>query len=151
MMKPMSPRVTAIKVKANTIMNNALVPLTYGWGVSVELPLYLKRVDTLRQVRAAGLKFISAEPLLTDLGTELDLTGISQIIASGESGWHLRDVCQVQGAAYFLKQWGGILPDSAGYLLDGHDWSEQPRVMGDNGRWHDRRRRQSVHTRGASW
>jgi Protein of unknown function (DUF5131) len=102
--------------------------------------------------------------------------GISQIIAGGESGWHLRDAairarrgmadpplgkpmaikgwtprpdridwmrhlrdfCQAQGAAYFLKQWGGIIPDSAGRILHG-EWSEQPRVLGDNGRWHDRR------------
>jgi hypothetical protein len=51
---------------------------------------------------------------------------------------HLRDFCQAQGAAYFLKQWGGIIPDSAGRILHG-EWSEQPRVLGDNGRWHDRR------------
>ena len=154
------------------------IPDNVWLGVSVELPLYLKRVDTLRQARAAGPKFISAEPLLADLSTDLDLSGISQIIAGGESGWHLRDaairarrgmadpplgkpmaikgwtprpdridwmrhlrdVCQAQGAAYFLKQWGGIIPDSAGHILDGREWSEQPRVLGDNGRWHDRRR-----------
>jgi len=52
----------------------------------------------------------------------------------------LRDVCQAQGAAYFLKQWGGIIPDSAGDILDGREWSEQPRVPGYNGGWHDRRR-----------
>jgi protein gp37 len=67
------------------------IPDNVWLGVSVELPLYFKRVDTLRQVRAAGPKFISAEPLLADPGTELDLSGISQIIAGGESGWHLRD------------------------------------------------------------
>jgi protein gp37 len=76
------------------------IPDNVWLGVSVELPLYFKRVDTLRQVRAAGPKFISAEPLLADLGTELDLSGISQIIAGGESGWHLRDAA--------LRAWRGM-------------------------------------------
>ena len=48
-------------------------------------------MNTLRQARAAGPKFNSAEPLLADLSTDLDLSGINQIIAGGESGWHLRD------------------------------------------------------------
>jgi protein gp37 len=53
---------------------------------------------------------------------------------------HLRDLCQAQGAAFFLKQWGGIIPDSAGHILDGREWSEQSRLPGDNGGWHDRLR-----------
>ena len=52
----------------------------------------------------------------------------------------------MQGAAYFLKQWGGITPDSAGHILDGREWSEQPRVLGDNGRWHDQWREYGVYT-----
>jgi protein gp37 len=134
-----------------------------------------ERLQKALQARAAGPKFISAEPLLADLGTDLDLSGISQIIARGESGWHLRDAairtwrgmadpplgkpmaikgwtprpdridwmrhlrdfCQAQGAAYFLKQWGRIIPDSAGHILDGREWSEQPRVPGDNDRWRE--------------
>jgi hypothetical protein len=134
-------------------------------------------VCTKRSRRARpDRNFISAEPLLADLGPDLDLSGISQIIAGGENGWHLRDAvirtrrgmadpplgkptaiegwtprpdridcmrhlrdfCQAQGTAYFLKQWGGIIPGSAGRILQG-EWSEQPRVLGDNGRWHDRR------------
>jgi protein gp37 len=116
-----------------------------------------ERLQKALPTRAGGPKFISAEPLLADLGPDLDLSGISQIIASGESGWHLRDAvirtqrgmadpplgkptaikgwtprpdridcmrhlrdfCQAQGAAYFLKQWGGIIPDSAGRILHG--------------------------------
>jgi protein gp37 len=66
------------------------IPDNVWLGVSVELPLYLSRVDQLRLVRASGPKFISAEPLLADLG-RIDLSGISQVIAGGESGWHLRD------------------------------------------------------------
>jgi protein gp37 len=144
-------------------------------GVSLELPLYMSRVDLLRNTRAPGPKFISAEPLLADLGTDLDLFGIHQVIAGGESGphlrdpatrhrrgmadpppdkpnaakgwiprperidWmrHLRDACITQGVAFFLKQFGGIRPDSAGHMLDGREWSEQPRILGEDGQWHD--------------
>jgi protein gp37 len=61
------------------------IPDNVWLGVSVELPLYLKRVDILRRARAAGPKFISAEPLLADLGSDLDLSGISQIIAAARA------------------------------------------------------------------
>jgi protein gp37 len=144
-------------------------------GVSVELPLYLSRVDLLRKARGTGPKFISAEPLLADLGSALDLSGISQVIAGGESGlhlrdpalrarrgmadpppdkpnavkgwiprpgripWaqHLRDACLKAGAAFFWKQWGGATTQSAGYILDGREWSEQPRTLGQDGSWPD--------------
>jgi hypothetical protein len=66
--------------------------LDNAWlGVSVELPLYLSRVDLLRKARGTGPKLICAEPLLADLGSALDLSGTSQVIAGGESGLHLRD------------------------------------------------------------
>jgi protein gp37 len=151
------------------------IPDNVWLGVSVELPIYLSRVDLLRKARASGPKFISAEPLLADLGTALDLSGISQVIAGGESGphlhhlalrtrrgmaiplagnartikgwqpradridWarHLRDACLTAGVAFFWKQWGGPTPDSAGHVLDGRTWDEQPRVLGEDGRWHD--------------
>ena len=67
------------------------MPENVWLGVSVELPLYLSRVDLLRKARGTGPKFISAEPLQADLGSALDLSGISQVIAGGESGLHLRD------------------------------------------------------------
>jgi protein gp37 len=128
-----------------------------------------------RNARATGPKFISAEPLLADLGGELNLSGISQVIGGGESGPHLRDpairsreamamppadkpgamkgwqpradridwarhlrnACLKAGVVFFWKQWGGRTPDSAGHVLDGRTWDEQPRVLGEDGRWHD--------------
>jgi protein gp37 len=51
---------------------------------------------------------------------------------------HLRDSCIRQGVAFFLKQFGGIYPDSAGHVLDGRTWEEHPRYAGSDGRWHDR-------------
>ena len=59
--------------------------------LAIELPLYLSRADLLRKARGTGPKFISAEPLLADVGSALNLSGISQVIAGGESGLHLRD------------------------------------------------------------
>ncbi len=144
-------------------------------GVSVELPIYLSRVDLLRKARASGPKFISAEPLLADLGTALDpfrhqpnhrrrgkrstsppsrppdATGHGHT-ASGQCSHHKR-MATTSGPnrlgaapsqcvphswrAFFWKQWGGPTPDSAGHVLDGRTWDEQPRVLGEDGRWHD--------------
>jgi hypothetical protein len=64
--------------------------ITYGWR-----ECRIAAVPQARGHAAPGARgrpeIISAEPLLADLGTGLDLSGISQIIAGGASGWHLRD------------------------------------------------------------
>lgn len=105
-------------------------------GVSVERQDLAHRVDRLRQVHAA-VRFLSCEPLLGPL--QLDLTGIQWVIVGGESGpgarpmdpdWArcLRDQCQRQGVAFFLKQLGGAV-DKRGHdraLLDGRLWRERP-------------------------
>lgn len=38
----------------------------------------------------------------------------------------LRDQCQAAGVPFFLKQFGGPRPKSAGRLLDGREWNEMP-------------------------
>ena len=38
----------------------------------------------------------------------------------------LRDQCQAAGVPFHFKQWGGPRPDSAGRLLDGREWAEDP-------------------------
>lgn len=107
---------------------NAMLPWTsehageYGerywsnvWlGTSVENRKHgLPRVDVLRRT-PAGVRFLSCEPLLEDLG-EVDLTGIHWVIVGGESGadarpmdtrWatNLRDQCKAAGIAFFMKQ-----------------------------------------------
>jgi protein gp37 len=74
---------------------------------------YLERVDVLRTIPAA-VRFISAEPLLEDLG-ELALSGIDQVIVGAESGpgarpmdeaWvrSIRDQCEAANVAFFYKQ-----------------------------------------------
>jgi protein gp37 len=107
-------------------------------GVSVETLQYRWRVDHLRQV-PAGIRFISAEPLLGSL-KELDLTDIHWLIAGGESGpahrpcdpqWmrELRDRCKKEGIAFFFKQWGGRTPKAGGRELDGRTWDEYPTIL----------------------
>jgi protein gp37 len=110
-------------------------PENVWMGVSIENRRWVERADCLRQVPAA-VRFISAEPLLGPLD-ELDLEGIHWLIAGGESGhrrrpvreeWvrELRDRCQAEQVAFFLKQWGGRTPKAGGRLLDEVEWSEMP-------------------------
>lgn len=87
---------------------------TNAWaGVSVESSNYKWRIDDLR-LCDARIKFISFEPLLSDVG-ELDLTGIHWVIVGCESGpkrrpmdldWvrSIRDQCERDGVALFFKQ-----------------------------------------------
>src|SRR5579859_7059868 len=94
------------------------------WGVSVENRRHgLPRVEHLRAA-PAGLRFLSVEPLLEDLG-EVNLEGIGWVIAGGESGpgarpvqkeWllSLRDQCAAARVPFFFKQWGGTRKSRAG-------------------------------------
>jgi protein gp37 len=102
------------------------------------------RLDWLRQV-PARIRFVSAEPLLEDLGT-LDLTGIHWVIVGGESGpkarlmkpeWalNIKRQCEGQHAAFFFKQWGGWGSDGRkrakkqnGRLLEGRTWDGVPEI-----------------------
>ncbi|AWH37623.1 hypothetical protein C1929_13135 [Stenotrophomonas sp. ZAC14D1_NAIMI4_6] len=97
---------------------------------------HLKRID-------ARTRFISAEPLLEDLGT-LNLEGISWLIVGGESGhgarpmrpeWarSLQKQCCAAEVSFFFKQWGAHGEDGVrrskkanGRELDGRSWSEMP-------------------------
>ncbi|MCL4343414.1 MAG: phage Gp37/Gp68 family protein [Nitrososphaerota archaeon] len=94
-------------------------PQNLWLGVSVELPLYLKRIDSLVST-SARTKFVSFEPLLGELG-DLNLTGINLVIIGGESGprhrpmrleWARSIVRQAkeQGVAVWMKQLGGARP-----------------------------------------
>ena len=105
-------------------------------GTSVENMEVARRADALRQIDAAAVRFISAEPLLGPLDG-LDLTNIQWVIGGGESGPHfrkcdpawatgLRKLCRRRRVAFFWKQWGGRTPKSGGRELDGQTWSEYP-------------------------
>ncbi len=106
------------------------------WGVSVEDRRHgLPRVGHLRDA-PAGLRMLSVEPLLEDLGA-IDLTGIGWVILGGESGpgarpleesWivAVRDSCRASGVPFFFKQWGGVRKARAGRTLQGSTCDEVP-------------------------
>ena len=106
------------------------------FGVSVENKQHgLPRVEHLRTA-PAGLRMLSVEPLLEDLG-QLDLTGIGWVILGGESGpkarpldpdWvrSVRDQCRSANVPFFFKQWGGVRKKEAGRVLDGRTHDDVP-------------------------
>jgi protein gp37 len=104
-------------------------------GVSVEDRHGKARIAHLRDC-AAGVRFLSIEPLIGPVGS-MNLEGVDWVIAGGESGprarpiqleWvrEVRDQCLAQGVAFFFKQWGGFRPKAGGRDLDGREWSEFP-------------------------
>lgn len=122
---------------------NRPVPNNAWLGVSVEDRKYgVPRIEHLRKV-PARIRFLSVEPLLSDIG-KLDLTAIHWVIVGGESGpkarpmkmeWadSVRQQCQEQGVAFFFKQWGGWGADGKkraksanGRELNGRTWDEMP-------------------------
>lgn len=106
------------------------------WGVSVEDRKYGRpRIDDLRQANA-GIRFLSVEPLLEDLG-QVNLDGIHWVIVGGESGpgarpmkkeWVLsvRDQCCNARVPFFFKQWGGVRKSVLGRKLEGRTYDEFP-------------------------
>lgn len=91
------------------------VPPNVWLGVTVETIKVKERIDYLRDL-PAKVKFLSCEPLLSDLG-EIDLTGINWIIVGGESGSQARPMkeswvlniklqAEVHNIPFFFKQWG---------------------------------------------
>jgi protein gp37 len=105
-------------------------------GVSVEDRKHgIPRIGHLRRA-TAGVRFLSIEPLLEDLG-EIDLHGIDWVIVGGESGAGARPMrqewvldikrqCDEAGTAFFFKQWGGINKKLAGRELLGQAWDAMP-------------------------
>jgi protein gp37 len=106
------------------------------WGVSVEDKKHgLPRIRELQDT-PAGVRFLSVEPLLEDLG-ELPLDGIHWVIVGGESGlrsrkmdpaWvrSIRDQCKSARVPFFFKQWGGVHKKRAGRELDGRTYDGMP-------------------------
>ena len=118
-------------------------PSNVWLGVSIEDRAYgLPRIEHLRQVNV-GIRFLSIEPLLEDLG-EFDLSGIHWVIVGGESGpkarpmkkeWveKIRLQCDADSIAFFFKQWGGWGVDGKkrakkhnGRELNGQTWDQMP-------------------------
>ncbi len=124
-------------------------PENVWMGTSVENQRWTCRIDALRDT-PAPVRFLSCEPLLGPL--ELDLRGVSWVIAGGESGprarpmkpeWAegVRDQCLAQGVPFFFKQWGAfndcgkrVGKGRAGRELSGRTWDEMPRATSFAGR-----------------
>lgn len=92
------------------------VPWNVWLGVTVEVQASKGRIENLRGIEKAPIKFLSCEPLLEDLG-DLNLDGIDWIIVGGESGnqarpmkedWvkNIKSQCEKADKAFFFKQWG---------------------------------------------
>ena len=121
------------------------VPQNVWIGVTVEVKSSLGRIDCLRSIHNAPIRFLSCEPLLEDLG-DLNLDGIDWIIVGGESGtqarpmkeeWvkHIKTQCDAAKKAFFFKQWGtwgsdGVKRDKHknGKKLDGIICQKMPDV-----------------------
>ena len=121
------------------------VPRNVWIGVTVEVKTSKSRIDALRTIKNAPIRFLSCEPLLENLG-ELDLTGIDWIIVGGESGLQARPMkeewvknikaqCDAADKAFFFKQWGtwgsdGVKRDKHknGKQLDGKVCQAMPKV-----------------------
>lgn len=100
---------------ASNWLGGIRVPSNVWIGATVEDRERRIRLDHLRRIPAA-VRFVSAEPLLEDLGI-IDLNGIDWLIVGGESGHHarpfdlgwaqsLRRQCAHAGVAFFFKQLG---------------------------------------------
>jgi len=106
-------------------------------GVTVEDDSVTRRIDLLRET-GARVKFLSCEPLLSDL-PNLNLQKIDWVIVGGESGrtprpikeeWvmNIQEQCNTQSVAFYFKQWGGTNKKKNGRLLKGETYSEMPQI-----------------------
>ena len=91
------------------------------------------------QAAPAAVRFLWLEPLIGPLNT-LPLEGIHWVIVAGESGSKARPTrkdwadsihrqCRAAGAAFFVKQWGGVRKDLSGRKRNGRVYDELPGVL----------------------
>jgi protein gp37 len=119
------------------------VPTNAWLGVSVENQKHgVPRIASLREIDAT-VRFLSAEPLLEDIGS-IDLDGIHWVIVGGESGrtarlmrqeWveAIKIQCEEANVPFFFKQWGAWGSDGQkrskkanGRTLSGRVWDNMP-------------------------
>ncbi len=132
----LTKRAERLKALLDSSLSFAAASRNIWWGVSVEDIRYgLPRLEQLRQ-STAGLKFLSVEPLLEDIGCP-DVRGIDWVIVGGESGtaarpihlaWieNIRISCEQAAVPFFFKQWGGRNKKAAGRLLHGRTYDDMP-------------------------
>ena len=124
---------------------NESIPENCWCGMTVENRENRHRIEWLRDMTGTSVRFLSCEPLISDLGV-LNLSNIDWVIVGGESGnqarpmkkeWvlYIKRQCEEQGVPFFFKQWGtygedGIKRDKKanGCLLDGKVYQEWPKA-----------------------
>lgn len=141
------------------------LPSNFWAGTTIESSRHVGRADILRQidveirfVSAEPLLSSLANLDVTDLhwvitggesGRHLHDAAMRKrrgLSEPGPNGWtpivdrlawvrEVRDLCTTRGVAFFHKQFGGILPLSAGRVLDGRTWDEFPRYPTGSGLW----------------
>lgn len=103
--------------------------------VTVESNKYIDRIDYLRKTKSK-IKFLSLEPLLTDL-PNLNLEWINWVIVWWESWPRSREIkeewvidiknqCKKQKVLFFFKQWGWINKKKSWKLLEWKIYNEFP-------------------------
>lgn len=121
------------------------IPTNVWLGTTIESHRVKDRIELIRDLKA-NVKWLSCEPLISDLG-ELDLSGIDWIVAGGESGARARPMqkewvlkikkqCKEQKVAFFFKQWGAYGEDGIkrskkenSAKLDGEIYQEYPQKI----------------------
>lgn len=124
-------------------VHGRIVPGNCWIGTTIENESTKWRMNWLAEIKTAPVRFLSCEPLLSDLG-ELDLFNIDWVIVGGESGNQARPMkkewvlniqrqCAEQGVPFFFKQWGtygedGVKRDKKanGCSIDGKIYQEWP-------------------------
>jgi protein gp37 len=136
------------------------LPSNFWAGISLDTNRYYDRIDILRQVDAeirflSVEPMLTEMPSIDLSGIHWVIGGgesghhlmdekirLKRSLAERSKGkwspradrYHwatgLRDQCIAQGVRFFWKQWGGVIPTSAGRDLDGQTWDEFPRLPG---------------------
>lgn len=118
------------------------IPKNVWLGTSVENKFEKYRIDYLCE-KYATVRFLSCEPLLSDLGT-LNLSDIDWVIVGGETGpkarpmkkeWvlNIKHQCDKHGVPFFFKSWGRYdehgrpCPKDQRDLLDGVKFQAYPK------------------------
>ena len=124
------PSVAAAYYESHPLPENVWI------GTSVESrEVALARIPILSKI-PAKIRFLSCEPLLSDLG-DLNLEDIHWVIVGGESGPNFRplekswivsilDQCTEASIPFFFKQWAALRPKKLGYEINGKAYHEFP-------------------------
>lgn len=123
-------------IEFNNIYSFADIPNLW-LGVTVENQRRVNRIQYLKQTDAQT-KFLSCEPLISDINFGDELKGIDWVIVGGESGPNFREMklewaenilsqCRLFEIPYFFKQKSGVRPKKLSKDLNGIIYQEYPR------------------------